>query len=51
MLTRYEWIQFYILYFIANAIEYVEIRHKTKHLMYIEALNTLSNTFIHNKSN
>ena len=29
-LNRYEWIQFYILYFVASAIEYVEITHKKK---------------------
>ena len=49
-LNRYEWIQFYILYFIASAIEYVEITHKKKHLVFIQALNTLSETFIYNKS-
>ena len=49
-LNRYEWIHFYILYFVANAIKYVEIRHKNKHLLFIKALNTLSDMFIYNKS-
>ena len=49
-LNRYEWIQFYILYFIASAIEYVEITHKKKHLVFIQELNTLSETFIYDKS-
>ena len=50
LLNRYEWIQFYILYFVASVIEYIEKTHKSKHLLFIQSLNTLSETFVYNKS-
>ena len=43
-MNRYEWIQFFILYFTACAIEYIESSTKNFKIKMIESLEIISNS-------